>query len=303
MKDLLKQVTCLPKLWKVNKNDFTIWIFAAIACIFIDIPYGLALGVLVSLLSVVNQSQRGWVSILGKSDSEDLYMDSELYGSIHELPRIKIVRMEASLYFATAEQFRKNIYKIIEQDTDNYDDDTEEDPESEQTNIALTVMNADDKEEEVKIDGETQKLKNGNADHGDDDALADESDQFSTKILIIDCIPFNFMDGTGLDMLKLVIFELKCVNIEVYLARCSKYMLRMLEVSDAYDGLPREHVFIDLPDAVEQARKMVEGKRYRPHHVHHIVEMHDEKRKMSLRQTDTEYDMFIHRKSIFNPLA
>ncbi|KAH3863213.1 hypothetical protein DPMN_026193 [Dreissena polymorpha] len=80
------------------------------------------------------------------------------------------------------------------------------------------------------------------------------------------------MDGTGLDMLKLVIFELKCVNIEDYLARCSKYMLRMLEVSDAYDGLPREHVFIDLPDAVEQARKMVEGKR--PHHVHHIVEMH-----------------------------
>ncbi|KAH3863212.1 hypothetical protein DPMN_026192 [Dreissena polymorpha] len=66
-------------------------------------------------------------------------MDSELYGSIHELPRIKIVRMEASLYFATAEQFRKNINKIIEQDTEHYDDDTEEDPESEQTNIALTV--------------------------------------------------------------------------------------------------------------------------------------------------------------------
>ncbi|KAH3722397.1 hypothetical protein DPMN_065355 [Dreissena polymorpha] len=80
-------------------------------------------------------------------------------------------------------------------------------------------------------------------------------------------------------------------------------MLRMLEVSDAYDGLPREHVFIDLPDAVEQARKIVEGKRYRPHHVHHIVEMHDEQRKMSLRQTDTEYDMSIHRKSIFTPLA
>ncbi|XP_052245798.1 sulfate transporter-like [Dreissena polymorpha] len=191
---------------KTTMNGVSTFVIMLALVFYFDIPYGLALGVLVSLLSVVNQSQRGWVSILGKSDSEDLYMDSKLCGSIHELPRIKIVRMEASLYFATAEQFRKNIYKIIEQDTDNYDDDTEEDPESEQTNIALTVMNADDKEEEVKIDGETQKLKNGSADHGDDDASDDDSDQFSTKILIIDCIPFNFMDGTGLDMLKLVIF-------------------------------------------------------------------------------------------------
>ncbi|KAH3882703.1 sulfate transporter-like [Dreissena polymorpha] len=317
MKDLLKQVTCLPKLWKVNKNDFTTWIFAAVACIFIDIPYGLALGVLVSLLSVVNQSQRGWVSILGKSDSEDVYMDSELYGAIHELPRIKIVRMEASLYFATAEQFRKNIYKIIEQDAEKYGDESEEEPKPEnntpRTKSAVTLdhlanhmLNGgidESVEEVINGDGETQKLKNGNADHGADDDADDDSDQFSTKILIIDCIPFNFIDCTGLDMLKLVIFELKCVNIEVYLARCSKYMLRMLEVSDAYDGFPRENVFIDLPDAVEQARKMVEGKRYRPHHVHHIVEMHNERRHMSLHQIDTEYDEFIKRKSIFTHLA
>ena len=51
-------------------------------------------------------------------------------------------------------------------------------------------------------------------------------------------------------MLKLVIFELGCLDVTVYLARCSRYMLHLFEKSDIYEFFPRENVFVDLHDAV-----------------------------------------------------
>lgn len=300
MKDLLKQVTVLPKLWKVNKNDFTTWLFAAITCVFTDIPYGLALGVLVSLLSVINQSQRGWVSVIGKSDSEDLYLDAEDYGAIHEIPCVKIVRMESSLYFATAEKFRKNIYKIIEKDSDKY---REEKNETASTHDGKSLKSYDDVNDAMLGHGDVCKdtikeEENENSPSSDEE----EERSFKIKVLVIDCIPINFIDGTGLDMLKLVIFELGCLDISVYLARCSRYMLHLMEKSDMYDEFPRENVFIDLPDAVEAALKAMKSDKKE-----HIVEMETEPKPrpppkvMSLVSMSSEYDKFIHRNSIFQP--
>lgn len=315
MKDLLKQVTVLPKLWKVNKNDFTTWLSAAIICVFTDIAYGLAFGVLISLLSVINQSQRGWVSVVGKSDSEDLYLDAEDYGAIHEIPGIKIVRMESSLYFATAEKFRKSIYKIIENDSDKYKDaeshkDTKSMGEKSFGEMSEIMLNNHVDTVQETIEEEDEPEQNNIDEH----ELEKDDDTFKVKVLIIDCMPINFIDGTGLDMLKLVIFELGCLDIEVYLARCSRYMLRMMEKSDMYDEFSRENVFIDLPDAVHAAlsatdhgkKKAVDHKdvtdhRDRKDHVVFDLEPRPPPKVMSLGSI-SEYERFIHRNSIFQPL-
>ncbi|XP_045214605.2 sulfate anion transporter 1-like [Mercenaria mercenaria] len=302
MKDLLKQVTVLPKLWKVNKNDFTTWLFAAVCCVFTDIPYGLALGVLVSLLSVINQSQRGWVSVIGKSDSEDLYLDAEDYGAIHEIPCVKIVRMESSLYFATSEMFRKNIYKIIEKDSDKY---AEEKKETASTHDGKSLKSYDDVGEAMIGHGGICKdtIKEEDGDEKGPSSDEEEEDCFKLKVLVIDCISVNFIDCTGLDMLKLVIFELGCLDISVYLARCSRYMLHLMEKSDMYDEYPRENVFIDLPDAVDAALKAS-----KPIAKDHIAEMETEHKPrpppkvMSFGSITSDYDKFIHRNSIFQPL-
>jgi len=309
MKDLLKQVTTLPKVWKVNKNDFTTWVFAACTCVFIDIPYGLALGVLISLLSVINQSQRGWVSVIGKSDSEDLYLDAQDYGAIHEIPGIKIVRMESSLYFATAEKFRKNIYKIIEKESDKYSDEKLENnsmtgnsrTKSDEALGETTMLN----NKHPDVYKETIKEDDNEQEHTEDEE-EEESGTFRIKGLVIDCISINFIDGTGLDMLKMVIFELGYINIPIYLARCSRYMLHLLEKSDMYEVFPREHVFIDLPDAVYFAMKESKMK-----HEHHFVEIEEDhhrrpssrpSRLMSLHSINSDIER-IHRKSIFVPIV
>ncbi|KAL4240560.1 hypothetical protein ACF0H5_001352 [Mactra antiquata] len=358
MKDLLKQVTVLPKLWKVNKNDFTTWLIAAAVTVFADIPYGLTFGVLVSLLSVINQSQRGWVSVIGKSDSEDLYLDAEDYGAIHEIPGVKIVRMESSLYFATAEKFRKSIYRIIEKDSDKYSKPEEEEGKEEdnqmlkdlkkdldeQTSgllskrvysesamsakhtLADTITeeneNENDAPPKVEVPSEEHKTEenshhNGHGQkanhhhhhhhhHHEHDHLSDgEEDEsaFKIKTLVIDCIPINFIDGTGLDMLKMVIFELSCIDINVYLARCSRYMLHLLDKSDLYENFPKEHVFIDLPDAIDAALKSSKH----PHeHKDHLLHMEDDSSARPSRaraSVSTEYDDFIRRTSIFQNMV
>ena len=293
MKDLLKQVTVLPKLWKVNKNDFTTWLFAAIVCVFADIPFGLALGVLVSLLSVINQSQRGWVSVIGKSDSEDLYLDAEDYGAIHEIPMVKIVRMESSLYFATAEMFRRNIYKIIEKDSDKY---AEEKKDKSSIHDGKSLKSYDDAGEAMIGQSHTCKDTIKEEDDEEEKVVSsddEEEDSFKIKVLVIDCIPINFIDGTGLDMLKLVIFELGCLDISVYLARCSRYMLHLMDKSDMYDEFPRENV------AMKACKPGVKD---------HVAEVEPEHKPrpppkvMSLGSISTEYEKFIHRNSIFQPL-
>ncbi|WAQ96617.1 S26A6-like protein [Mya arenaria] len=318
MKDLLKQVTILPKLWKVNKNDFTTWLIAATATVFIDIPYGLALGVLVSLLSVINQSQRGWVATIGKSDSEDLYLDAEDYGAIHEIPRVKIVRMESSLYFATAEKFRKSMYKIIEKDSDKYGEESDEEADHHEMNGIKTEMSGATLDSMVKQHPDTiteDDEENEESALNQEKKQADEKekgDQFRIKVLIIDCMPINFIDGTGLDMLKLVIFELSCIDIQVYLARCSRYMLHLMEKSDVYDGFSRDHVFIDLPDAVDFALRHLDGDKEPLDH--HVVNMKDEQslsipsrhshnRLHSIHSLHSDYENFIHRNSIFKPYS
>lgn len=299
MKDLLKQVTVLPKLWKVNKNDFTTWLFAAIACVFTDIPYGLAFGVLVSLLSVINQSQRGWVALIGKADSEDLYLDAEDYGAIHEIPCIKIVRMESSLYFATAEKFRKSIYKIIEKDSDKYKSENKDNMSIYETKSLKSYEENGDAIQFGRSDIYKDTIQEEDVEN-EPSSDEDGENAFKVKILVIDCISINFIDGTGLDMLKLVIFELSCLDIDVYLARCSRYMLHLMEKSDMYDEYPREHVFIDLPDAVDAALKASKNTVK-----DHVVEMETDNTQRpppnvkSLVSISTEYDRFMHRNSIF----
>ena len=297
MKDLLKQVMVLPKLWKVNKNDFTTWIIAALVCIFADIAYGLIFGVLVSLISVINQSQRGWVSVLGKTHMEDLYLDKDEYAGVHEIPNVKIIRMESSLYFATAENFRKAVQKCVETADDTSDEATHQ--EETKSNHSLSDV---ENPSEVMIKHDVNTIaeeQNENEQHvGEEEKNTNPN---KVRTLIIDCIPINFIDGTGLDMLKLIIFELGCLDITVYLARCSRYMLRLFEKSDIYEFFPRENVFVDLHDAVYAAisSEPTPEHKQKIHEQEHATRQRSRSRIMSIVSRDTEmeqaYDHFMAR--------
>ena len=52
--------------------------------------------------------------ILARVPHTDLYKDKGIYPTVQEVPHIKIFRIDASLYYANVEHFRKKLYKLTE---------------------------------------------------------------------------------------------------------------------------------------------------------------------------------------------
>lgn len=68
--------------------------------------------------------------------------------------------------------------------------------------------------------------------------------------IIIDCLPINYLDTNGANMLKRVTSEMRNRKVDIFLARCPEVMMAILEKTDFFVSFKKEHVFVDLADAV-----------------------------------------------------
>ena len=113
LKGLFIQMLQCKTFWRINKFDFLIWFATIVSVVFLDIDYGLYIGVCVSMITVIWQSQH--------SRATPVYVTDEAFGLSKygnlELRKkfmdggIKIFRFQSSLYFANAEIFRQKLYK------------------------------------------------------------------------------------------------------------------------------------------------------------------------------------------------
>ncbi|CAI9725281.1 solute carrier family 26, member 5 [Octopus vulgaris] len=110
LKGLFLQIADLKKFWHINIFDFIIWLITFLSVVFLDIDYGLGIGVVVSLITVVLQSQFAQSYRIAQLSKEDLLVEHKLYHS-EEIRGVRIFRFEANVYFATAEIFRNSLYR------------------------------------------------------------------------------------------------------------------------------------------------------------------------------------------------
>lgn len=216
VKNLLLQFRQLPRLWKVNKYDFTVWVATVASGVFIDFAYALYCGVGLSIFLIVFQSQRGKKGLFGKLKNEDLYTKESKFTVLP--PYVKVFKMEASLYFATAESFRETLFKLTW------------DPRE---------INKDSNE--VTLSVEFLPSTNG------EKALPDDNE---TKIVIIDCSSFNYVDTNGISTLSLVVKEFRSVGIKVLLVRCTSGFLAVMVRSDLMETVGEGNIYPDIVDAV-----------------------------------------------------
>ncbi|XP_071099652.1 prestin-like [Haliotis cracherodii] len=111
LKGLFIQILDGRKFWRVNKFDFVIWFSTFTSAVFLDIDYGLFIGVGVSLITVVFQTQFARGYRLGRTMKDSTLVEHKKYQDSVEIPGVKIFRFQSSLYFANAEIFRSNLYK------------------------------------------------------------------------------------------------------------------------------------------------------------------------------------------------
>jgi high affinity sulfate transporter 1 len=218
VKNLLLQFRQLPRLWKINKYDFIVWVATIISGVFIDFPYALYCGVGLSVFLIVFQSQRGNLALLGKLENEDLYTTEAKFTVLP--PNVKIFKMESSLFFATSEFFRDNLYKLTWDPRKMMKKDADE--------VTLSVQSI------PSTDNNKSEVERNN----------------TTKSVIIDCSSFNYVDVNGISTMSLVVKEYRSVGIKVLLVRCTTSFLSVMKRSELMETVGEDNIFPDFVDAI-----------------------------------------------------
>lgn len=111
MKGLLTQTSDCRKYWRINKFEFIIWIFTFFAVVFLDLNLGFLLGVVISLITIVVQTQRSRGYRIGKTIEDKILVEHKKYRGSRETTGVKIFRFHSNLYYANAEIFRNTLYR------------------------------------------------------------------------------------------------------------------------------------------------------------------------------------------------
>ncbi|CAG5135995.1 unnamed protein product [Candidula unifasciata] len=111
LKNLFIQIGDCLKYWRINKFDFLIWFFTFFCTVFIDIDMGLYIGVGISVLTVVFQTQFAKGYKLGYTKKDTALVVHKQYKDSSEIPGIKVFRFKSNLYYANAEIFRNSLYR------------------------------------------------------------------------------------------------------------------------------------------------------------------------------------------------
>lgn len=99
-------------LWKTNRLDFSLMLLTFIATLSLGIEEGILVGVIASLMVVLNQSSRPHSAIEGQLPDTQTYRNLLRNPTAQPVEGIVIFRMDASLYFANTAYFKERIEAI-----------------------------------------------------------------------------------------------------------------------------------------------------------------------------------------------
>ncbi|KAK7810745.1 hypothetical protein U0070_027473 [Myodes glareolus] len=128
MRQMFFQMQELPRLWHISRVDFAVWMVTWVTVVTLNVDLGLAVGVVISMMTVVCRTQRVQCLALGLAEGTELYRplreSRKVGGSAKEgrsdsqdapdsqtlqllqVPGLCILSYPTPLYFATRGQFR-----------------------------------------------------------------------------------------------------------------------------------------------------------------------------------------------------
>lgn len=82
LKGVLMQALDIIKIWKASKIDGMIWIFTYLGVIIVEIEYGLLIGIIVSILSLIIRGASSRLDVLKRLPNSELYVEVEKYSKV-----------------------------------------------------------------------------------------------------------------------------------------------------------------------------------------------------------------------------
>ncbi|CAO2582099.1 Solute carrier family 26 member 10 [Lemmus lemmus] len=106
MRQMFFQMQELPQLWHISRVDFAVWMVTWVAVVTLNVDLGLAVGVVISMMTVVCRTQRVQCLALGLAEGTELYRPLRESHKLLQVPGLCILSYPTPLYFATRGQFR-----------------------------------------------------------------------------------------------------------------------------------------------------------------------------------------------------
>lgn len=232
LKGALRKFKDLPKLWRLSKIDAVVWMVAMSSSALISVEIGLVIGVVFSLLCVLAQTQHPKASLLGKIENTTYYEDMNDYDNLVIIPKVKIFRFQAPLYYANKDFFLKSLFKAV--------------------GLEPFIERTRQKKMEKKAKNRSAKQ----IDKENDVSLSLVASEVDFHTIILDCSSVPFIDTTGINTLKGVIKEYKDVGVNVILACCNTTVIDSLRRSSFFGSEDKEmhtRLFPNLQSAVSFA--------------------------------------------------
>uniref|UniRef100_A0A8C5XAJ1 Solute carrier family 26 member 1 n=1 Tax=Malurus cyaneus samueli TaxID=2593467 RepID=A0A8C5XAJ1_9PASS len=211
LRGALRKFRDVPARYHVNKMDTLVWVVTMSASALVSTEIGLLVGIVFSMLCIIVRTQRPRTALLGQIQDTNFYEDDLEYKNLSTVPKVKIFRFEAPLYYANRNYFLKSLYRL--------------------TNLDPNLEAARRKKYEKK---EKQHLKKGNHRTVNGLGIGETTLQLVPKqidfqALVVDCSSISFLDTTGVNTLKEILKDYKNLNISVLLACCNPSVIDSLK--------------------------------------------------------------------------
>uniref|UniRef100_A0A672TN31 Solute carrier family 26 member 1 n=1 Tax=Strigops habroptila TaxID=2489341 RepID=A0A672TN31_STRHB len=238
LRGALRKFRDVPARYQVNKMDTFVWIVTTSASALISTEIGLLVGIVFSLLCIIVRTQRPRTALLGQIQDTNFYEDDLEYENLSSVPKVKIFRFEAPLYYANKNYFLKSLYRL--------------------TNLDPNLEVARRK----KYKKEKRHLKKGDHTTANGLGIGETALQLVPKqtdfqALVVDCSSILFLDTSGVNTLKEILKDYKDLNISVLLACCNPSVIDSLKRGGYFGkdfGSMQEMLFYSIHNAVQFAK-------------------------------------------------
>ncbi|XP_060093030.1 sulfate anion transporter 1 [Heteronotia binoei] len=204
LRGALRKFKDIPQRYRLDKIDALVWCVTMLASALISTEMGLLVGAVFSMLCIVGRTQLPHAALLGRIGNTVFYEDDEKYKNLLTLPKVKIFRFEAPLYYANKDFFLKCLHK--------------------RTGLDPVVEIA--KRKKAKRKGQ-QSLEKALGQVDETPCLVPKHNDL--QAIVIDCSAILFVDMAGVSTLKETHKDHQELQIPVLLACCNPRVIDSLE--------------------------------------------------------------------------
>ncbi|XP_033028919.1 sulfate anion transporter 1 [Lacerta agilis] len=204
LRGALRKFRDVPQRYRLDRTDALVWCVTMLSSALISTELGLLVGAVFSILCIIGRTQRPHAALLGQLGSTVFYEDDEEYKNLLPVPRVKIFRFEAPLYYANKDFFLKCLHN--------------------RTGLDPAVEMA--KRNKAKRKGQ-QSLERGSGQGDTTSCLFNKHSDL--QAVIIDCSSIPFLDTAGVSALKDTLKDHQELQISILLACCNPSVIASLE--------------------------------------------------------------------------